>query len=644
MDDDDLFATLGGSLMKDLLADLNDDADAGLLSLEQLEKELAHLDSKPTYGSLPTVTEDTPTAASMVVAAQQQGGYGGALLDAGGVDAWSLSLQKFTSTALEQDFLQADSAKKLRQVVPVTPQAPPGLQQLLSKAEEYNVTEAMVVGPPPGMGAPTAAAAPPAAPPSVVEQVAQRLETVDIAAAETPVKPPPPIPKPMPVTPQNSATFNFPKPPPMTPQNSVTVGADGSIVGQQPPMMMMMQQQHGMMPPFGSPPVQRGMPPPTPPNSMLRQAMPPPTPPNSAHTTPHGIGRHMAALTAVPVAVPLNQPWGGGAPMASPPPPMARPRPVYANPHPDAPPIPAAALATAFMTVRDISYVVHALLKPILAIGISPFDYDQVYLRRRGQGLSSKKATHDKFAGEMTKRGEKTKEWSNQHGTLGHSSKTNVARPRALIASPMASESGGGEERQRQTLWKARIYCDQAYQAYLQVVEAWETSSGSAIPSNLQPHLVKLLRCFGISLKDDGENPTYTIDPSALSLLLKLAKGRVLLARLLEQALLPPASVQVLLPCALQVLYESKPDPVDDRIFTAWARVVNSLPELSETCIMTSVGVIQKRADVALHSTNRMETVHALLRRGSMLAASNQDFAPTWSQTEQEFMKILGGM
>ena len=58
-DEDDLFA-LGGSLMKDLLADLNDDADASFLSLEQLEKELAHLDSKP-YGSLPTVTEETPS-------------------------------------------------------------------------------------------------------------------------------------------------------------------------------------------------------------------------------------------------------------------------------------------------------------------------------------------------------------------------------------------------------------------------------------------------------------------------------------------------------------------------------------------------------------------------------------------------------
>ena len=326
---------------------------------------------------------------------------------------------------------------------------------------------------------------------------------------------------------------------------------------------------------------------------------------------------------------------------------MPPPRPVYANPHPDAPPIPANALATPFMSVRDISYVVHSILKPILAFGTSPFDYDQVFWRRRGQGLRpAKKAQVDKLEKEMKSRSEKAEVWSNQHATLGKTAKSNVARPRALIAQPVVNEGmPGGEEKQRQTLWKARIYCDQAYQAYMQVVEAWESSSGTAIPANLQPHLVKLLRCLGISLKEDKDNNrAYSIDPSGLSLLLKLAKGRVLLARLLEQALLPPASVQVLLPPALKVLYEAKQDPVDDRVFAAFARVINSLPDLSGTCILDGLKVIQGSASSALSSTSRMQAVHGLLRRGSMLAASNPDFAKEWSEVEGEFMKILGGM
>eukprot|EP00977_Amphora_coffeiformis_P026891 scaffold31414_cov183-Amphora_coffeaeformis.AAC.10 len=637
-DEDDLFA-LGGSLMKDLLADLNDDADASFLSLEQLEKELAHLDSKP-YGSLPTVTEETPSAASMVVAAQHHHGslYGdtvvGASTDAaslqGSMDAWSLSLQKFTAASLEEEFLQADSARKAMYTPPdsSTPNAPPGLEQLLSKAEEYDVKEKLLVRPPPGLGAST-----PQQPKqqTVAEQVAEKLEFTTTMGSEESLPedavPPPAIPgtRAMPATPQNSMAFDLPKSGPPTPQTSVTVPAGGSIV----------------LPPLGAIPGPTPQaPPPTPPNSMHAPATPGMIPP-----TPHAAGGHpMAALTAVPVAMPMPQAWQG-SPMPMQPP----PRPVYANPHPDAPPIPANALATPFMSVRDISYVVHSILKPILAIGTSPFDYDQVFWRRRGQGLRPGKKMQgvDKLEKEMKSRSEKTEEWSNRHATLGKTAKTNVARPRSLIAQPIPNEgTPGGEEKQRQTLWKARIYCDQAYQAYMQVVEAWESSSGMAVPANLQPHLVKLLRCLGITLKDEKKDnhPAYSIDPSGLSLLLKLAKGRVLLARLLEQALLPPASVQVLLPPALQVSYEAKHDPVDDRVFAAWARVITSLPDLSGTCILDALKVIQGNANAALSSTSRMQAVHGLLRRGSMLAASNPDFAKEWSEMESEFMKILGGM
>ena len=658
-DDDDLFATLGGSLMKDLLADLNDDADASFLSLEQLEKELAHLDSKPPFGSLPTVTEEAPSAASMVVAAQQQQhGRGGSLYgdsvitgDGSAVDAWSLSLQKFTAASLEEDFLQADSARKAltgAPPTPTTPKAPPGLEQLLSKAEEYDVKEKLLVRPPPGLGSSQAATTPsqqaPSTPqqPSVMEQVAQKLAGFPQGSLAEAT---PPIPRPMPATPQNSMALDLP-----SKDTAALVGSSAatseSVVAMPPPPVA---------PEGPPPPTAPGMQSPVPPGHYHQHPIPP-TPPNSVHVTPHaGMPPPMAPLTAVPVAMPLPQAWQGSPMMAPPPPPQ---RPVYANPHPDAPPIPAHALATPFMTVRDISYVVHSILKPILALGTSPFDYDQVYWRRRGQGLRpGKKASQpDKLEKEMKSRSEKAAEWSNQHSTLGKSAKANVARPRALIAQPVEGTSSGGEEKQRQTLWKARIYCDQAYQAYMQVVEAWESSPGTAVPANLQPHLVKLLRCLGISLKDSSNSsgddkeqnnkPSYTIDPAALSLLLKLTKGRVLLARLLEQALLPPASVQVLLPQALRVLYDTtKPDPVDERVFAAWARVINSLPDLTGTCISQATQAILDNPTVALSSTSRMQAVHGLLRRGSLLAASdNAGFGQEWSRTESEFMKILGGV
>ena len=64
--DDDLFASLGGSLMKDLLADLTIDNgdEGGLMSLDELEAELAQMDS------LSAMPPPTSSAAAAVVQSQ----------------------------------------------------------------------------------------------------------------------------------------------------------------------------------------------------------------------------------------------------------------------------------------------------------------------------------------------------------------------------------------------------------------------------------------------------------------------------------------------------------------------------------------------------------------------------------------------
>ena len=58
-------------------------------------------------------------------------------------DAWSLSLQKFTSLSLQEDFLAADSARK--QTRP-----PPGMAALAG-AEDYDIKEKNILSPPPGL-------------------------------------------------------------------------------------------------------------------------------------------------------------------------------------------------------------------------------------------------------------------------------------------------------------------------------------------------------------------------------------------------------------------------------------------------------------------------------------------------------------
>lgn len=106
---DEFFGTLGGSLMKDLLADLQvGDND---FSLAELERELASMDHTPSLDQQPLPSLN---AASMIVSHAQGRSmpHPGTTTTntlgppglAGSTDAWSLSLEKFTSLSLQDDF------------------------------------------------------------------------------------------------------------------------------------------------------------------------------------------------------------------------------------------------------------------------------------------------------------------------------------------------------------------------------------------------------------------------------------------------------------------------------------------------------------------------------------------------------------
>ena len=97
---DEYFGTLGGSLMKDLLADLQ--VEDGDWSLDQLEKELAQLDAEPQLPPMTTQPNMTLDAASLVVQHAQERSVPQASVPAAsdGLDAWALSLEKFTSLTM----------------------------------------------------------------------------------------------------------------------------------------------------------------------------------------------------------------------------------------------------------------------------------------------------------------------------------------------------------------------------------------------------------------------------------------------------------------------------------------------------------------------------------------------------------------
>lgn len=613
--------------MKDLLADLQ--VDDGDFSLDQLEKELATLDhGPPQLQSQPLPALD---AASLVVSHAQEraGGAPAAAATApnqqGGADAWSLSLQNFTAMSLQEDFLAADSARKKQQAVPLQP-------VVLEGAEDYDIGEKVAVAPPPGLG------------------------TQSVLPSK------PPQPRAFPKTPQNSGNIGFddanflrdamdivptgdipsqdaPRASEGLPSPVEAIPSQGKPEARQqavPPQAMPMPisgQAGPYMPGIPAP----GVTPMMAPHAMLPQPGMPMSAPQMM--TPHGPGQPFV------VAAPAMRGPAWQTPRAS----MPQPVRAYCDPHPSAHPIPATALETKYMSARDIAYVVHAILKPVLAEGVGDDDYYIQILRRLGNRANPSIPNKAKDMNEeMSNRAHKSKEWSSEKGTLGHVTKSNVARPRALIATPVTTKTEqDSEQKQRATLWKARIYCDQAYQAYQTVVDIWRSAPPGAFPPQVQMHLVKLMKCMGITHVDKD----YQVDQASLSLLIKLSKGRTLTARVMEQALLPPNAVQSLLPVLLDSLLslvakknadEKTEDMSVERVFRAVASVVHKLNTSSDT-LLKCLEAIQKNGKSSLGSPARMECAHTLLQKGSMVVGqgASEEQKAAWGRAESDFMNLL---
>jgi hypothetical protein len=308
-----------------------------------------------------------------------------------------------------------------------------------------------------------------------------------------------------------------------------------------------------------------------------------------------------------------------------------------------APPFPAAAIESTCMTARDIAYVVHSMLKPILLTPPSPMDYDIQLMRlagarapinrygnsNRGSGKKQPATPQEQTEARM----QKTIEWMKEKHTLGHTTKSDVTRPRALLAAPkMATAAKDEDAQQRASLWKARLYIDQGHEALSSLQLVWQAAQPQTIPPQIQPHLRKLFKILGLVVQDQG---TYVMDESKnnLQCILKLPKGRTFVARLLEQALLPPAAVQALLPAILtHELPQSPDDATDARLFASMTRVFANLGSWDNESILKCLHAVGTRE--SLTSQARMECVHALLRRGN-------GSSPEWKAAEEEFMKLL---
>ena len=314
-------------------------------------------------------------------------------------------------------------------------------------------------------------------------------------------------------------------------------------------------------------------------------------PPAAANTSPSKMPTGIVGTDTI-------APRGAGGTAAQPPVPTARL--LFCNPTPSAPPINANNVRSYFMTPRDLCYVVHSMMRPLISLDAYNDDfYRWSYDDRRNRNLlmlegrgpagnlpnpvwketkEKAQAIEDKYRGNVEKRAEK---WSTKQQTLGKTVKVNVKRPKALLATTGAlttttaaaaddeeREERSEEDQQRVSMWSARLAIDKGYVSYLDLLETrrlLQTSAGleasvaerrAELTRDVEANVAKLHGSLGVTVTTtptDGEAPQRTIEVNSavLARTLGMPKGRMLLSRVLDDGVLPHSSACRVLPKAL---------------------------------------------------------------------------------------------
>jgi len=285
---------------------------------------------------------------------------------------------------------------------------------------------------------------------------------------------------------------------------------------------------------------------------------------------------------------------------------------TFHNSSPSAAPVPASAIHCTSMTSRDLCYVLHSMLRPVLSHSSVLDAYNADYYRwsyddRKSRNLlflggnaptknnlpnpvwketkvKAQQMEHD-FRDKVEKRADT---WSKEKQALGRVVKVNVKRPRALLATTALSSNGTGtgamekdldseeivaeteENRQRAFLWAGRVAIDKGFQAYLSLVELrrllqsrpGDTLSGGEdsvvnrreeLLKDVEDNVSKLQGAFGLKKTDGG----MECDDKVLARTLTLPKGRMLLSRVVDEGILPHPSACKVLPNAIKVVFDS---------------------------------------------------------------------------------------
>lgn len=412
---------------------------------------------------------------------------------------------------------------------------------------------------------------------------------------------------------------------------------------------------------------------------------------------------------------------------------------LFNNPAHHAEPINATRVKSSLMNARDICYVVHSYMRPLVSLDAYNDDYYRWgYDDRKSRNLlvlgggpgpggpqqdlpnpvwkeEKIKAAkmEDKYRTTVEKR---SKDWGAKQQVLGRHVKVNVRRPRALLATDGAltsklheednqdtddsqsadDEHTTPEERIRARLWSARLAVDRGYNAYLGLVELRRLlqSNDPAImrgrkreelTDEVEGNIERLHSALGVRVTvptEEDAKREITVNGKALARTLSLPKGRMLLSRVLDEAVLPHSSACRVLPAAVGAVLRTPPSESgvnpgamagapprgEDRMLRSLAGLVRTVrpsvaPRDALECL-DEVGRVhadltaaaKKRGDgsdgakivksMLGGQRARMELLHSVLSRGNeiCLAPDGSDegeYSEEWRTKEGEFMTLL---
>lgn len=270
----------------------------------------------------------------------------------------------------------------------------------------------------------------------------------------------------------------------------------------------------------------------------------------------------------------------------------------------------------------------------------------------------------------------RAKKWEGEEKVLGHISKSNVSKPRALLAIPTMKQESADlaeeEEKLRNELWAARVLIDKGMLALLDLQELQRIIKDNRVNPDKKESLMRGVRthikilesCVGITedVQEAGENkegeevgqPTKSFDANTLASVLKLPKGMQLVARTIETGILPHASAVTILPSALAELLSEKREEswaankvnMEERLLNAFERgiVTISQPEIPGSVLKNIVRSVcaqhegeSTMKDAIATGRRRAEIMHTIMKRGGEVCEGDQE----WESLEEGFIIML---